>query len=85
MPTIQGEATQARTGRVVLYRVSYDTVAPVVPWSGEVLLREGVWHELMGGEVQVPPGAGIGNVIATAVHAQIEALDLDRLNAMYGN
>lgn len=86
MPRISGERTQAGTGKIVSYLVEYQiNEGTTGSWGGNILLREGKRHTLAGGVLANVTTQTIGAAVNLALNAEIDSLNIDSLNRIYGN
>lgn len=84
MLKIGGDHVQAGTGRIVNYTVEYGVDGTVGSWSGNVLLLGGSRHQLAGGVIANVSRQTIGQAVVLALNAEIDGLDLGKLNAADG-
>lgn len=87
MLKISGECAQIRSGKIVTYTVEYQLAegATTGNWGGEVVLRGGKRHKLDGGVLTNVRRDTIAPAVIQGLHAEIESLDFDALNAQHGN
>lgn len=87
MLKISGECTQIRSGKIVHYTVEYELPdgETTGSWSGEVLLRKAKRHQLAGGVLTNVKRDTIAPAVIQALHAELETLDFEALNAQHGN
>ena len=82
---IGGERIQAKSGKLVTYKVTINRDGDVAAWDGEILLREGQWHRLNGGQITGVSAATVSQAASQAFDGELELLDLEELNKQYGN
>ncbi|MDM0002727.1 hypothetical protein QTI24_29295 [Variovorax sp. J22P240] len=78
------ERTQAGTGKPISYLVEYVLDGSTAGWGGEVLLLSGKRHQLAGGVLNNVSGDTVGQAVDLALDAEIDLLDIEELNKMYG-
>ncbi|MEO8391075.1 MAG: hypothetical protein ABI893_04900 [Polaromonas sp.] len=81
---IAGETTQARSGKVISYRVEYERDGTTGRWTGQVLLRHGKWFDLKGGNLIDVGHGSIAPAVIQAFHGELESLDFEQLNSQMG-
>jgi len=82
---IGGERVQARSGKLVTYKVTINRDGDAAAWSGEILLRAGRWYRLNGGALIGVDAATVSAAATQAFDSELEQLDLEELNKKYGN
>lgn len=66
-------------GRQLNFRADYQADGGTVTWGGKVLLPDGRWHQLQGGQiVNVAPNQE-APAVTQAANAEVDGLDVQKL------
>ena len=87
MSRIGGDHTQAISGKLVSYAVEYafSEGKSTGNWWGEVVLLGGKRHKLVGGRLTNLTKRTMPQAVISALTAEIDLLDLDKLDTPHGN
>lgn len=66
-------------GRQMNFRANYQANGGAVTWGGKVLLPDGRWHPLQGGQIVNVAASQEAAAVTQAANAEVDGLDLQKL------